>query len=447
MKILVCNAGSSSLKFSLFEAETELLLAEGSIDWTNQPTRLVFRRRGHPESRKELHLREHAAAGRHILAELVAGPDPVVRRVEEINGVAHRVVHGGPHYTSAVLITAEVIGSLEKLSELAPLHNPASVEAIRVAQALLPGVPQVAAFDTAFHRTMPEAARTYAIPRKWTQEWGICRYGFHGLSHAYCAARAAEMLDRSDARLIIAHLGNGASVSAVRGGKCQDTSMGFTPLEGVVMGSRSGSVDPGLLIYLLRRKGLSSVRLDHALNYESGLLGLSGFSGDMRKILEKSDDCPEARLALEVYVHRLRQTIGAMAASLGGVDALVFTAGVGENSARVRALVCENLGYLDLDLNPGSNERCQPDSDIARFGSPGRILVIATREDLTIMRETCGLLRSQRAEGQGRKSHNERASEPHAFRKRFRVETELVEHTEQETCRRDLQVSTAQERT
>jgi acetate kinase len=417
MKILICNSGSSSLKFSLFEAEDESLLAEGGIDWTVQPTRLVFRRPGRAEVREQLDLREHDAAGERILGDLLAGPTPVLRGVEDIDAVAHRVVHGGSRYTSAVLVTPEVQQAIEELSELAPLHNPASLEAIRVVQRLLTSVPQVAVFDTAFHRTMPAAALTYPIPRKWTNEWGIRRYGFHGLSHAYCSKRAAEMLDRSNSRLVIAHLGNGASVSAVRDGKSVDISMGFTPLEGVVMGSRSGSVDPGLLIYLLRHKGLSAEQLDHALNHESGLLGLSGFSSDMRQILEKSSENPGARLALDVYVHRLRQTIGAMAATLGGVDALVFTAGVGENSARVRALVCEKLGYLDLDLDAGKNERSRPDSDIALASSPGRILLIATREDLTIMRETKGLLRS------------EAADKPCVFRKRSTSETELVNQT------------------
>ena len=417
MKILVCNAGSSSLKFSLFEADTEVLLAKGGIDWAVQPTQLVFRRPGRPEIREELELREHAGAGQRILADLLAGPDPVLRGTDDLDAVAHRVVHGGQRYTSAVLVTPEVVRAVEELSELAPLHNPASIEVLRVAQELLPEVPQVLAFDTGFHRTMPAAARTYAIPRQWTSEWGLCRYGFHGLSHAYCARRAAEMLERSDARLIIAHLGNGASVSAVSRGKCQDTSMGFTPLEGVAMGSRSGSVDPGLLIYLLRYKGLSAEQLEHALNHESGLLGISGFSSDMRQILEKSARCPEARLALDVYVHRLRQTIGAMAATLGGVDALVFTAGVGENSARIRALVCEKLGHLDLVLDAGRNERCRPDSDIAMPGSDGRILVIATREDLTILREAKALLRSKPTD------------EPFVFRQRSASETELVTQT------------------
>ena len=253
----------------------------------------------------------------------------------------------------------------------------------------------MAVFDTAFHTTLPAAAQTYALPRTWRTEWGIHRYGFHGLSHAYCARRAAEMLGHNGSRLIIAHLGNGASVSAVRNGICMDTSMGFTPLEGEVMGTRSGSLDPGVLLYVLRRKGLTVEQLDHALNYESGLLGLSGISSDMRRILKEAPNSPDARLALEVYIHRLVQTIGAMAATLGGVDGLVFTAGVGENSAQVRELVCENLGHLGLELDTTANARCKPDADIASRASPGRILVISTREDLTIVRETRRLIRSE----------------------------------------------------
>jgi len=395
MKILVCNSGSSSLKFNLFEADEEVLLAEGGIDWTTEPTRLVFRRPGQPEVREELELQEHSEALARILADLQAGPSAPLLGTEDIDAVGHRVVHGGRRYSTAVRITPEVQGVIAELSELAPLHNPASLEGIRAIEQALPSVPQVAVFDTAFHATLPAAARTYPIPQKWTNDWGIHRYGFHGLSHAYCARRAAEMLDRSGSRLVIAHLGNGASVSAVRNGICMDTSMGFTPLEGVVMGTRSGSLDPGVLLYLLRRRGLPAEKLDHALNYESGLLGLSGISSDMRHILKEAPHSPDARLALEVYVHRLVQTIGAMAATLGGVDGLVFTAGVGENSAQVRELVCGNLGHLGLELDTTANARCKPDADIASCTSPGRILVISTREDLTIVRETRRLIRSE----------------------------------------------------
>ena len=243
-----------------------------------------------------------------------------------------------------------------------------------------PGVPQVAAFDTAFHATCPSGP-DLPVPQKWRREWGVRRYGFHGLSHAYCTTRAAEMLGRRDGASIIAHLGNGASVSAVRHGLCVDTSMGFTPLEGLMMGTRSGTVDPGILVYLLRHKGLDVNELDHALNYRSGLLGLSGVSSDMRQVLSALPDNPDARLAVEVYVHRIRQTVGAMAATLGGVDALVFTAGVGEHAAEIRERVCENLNYLGLELDRTANtlasrtltSPCQPRRRVSSSSPPVRI--------------------------------------------------------------------------
>ena len=276
MKILVCNAGSSSLKFSLFEAEGELLLAEGGIDWTTKPTRLIFRRSGQQEIREELKLEKHADAVARILDDLQAGPSAALRVFDDLQAVGHRVVHGGERYTAAVRITPEVKRVIGELAELAPLHNPASLDGITAVEQVLPTVPQVAAFDTAFHATLSEAARTYPVPQKWTRDWGMRRYGFHGLSHSYCTGRAVEMIGRRDLRLVIAHLGNGASVSAVRNGLCVDTSMGFTPLEGLMMGTRSGTVDPGMLVYLLRHKGLDVNELDHALNYQSGLLGSLG---------------------------------------------------------------------------------------------------------------------------------------------------------------------------
>jgi len=393
-KILVCNAGSSSFKFSLCEAQEEVLLADGGIDWIRKPTQLVFRRIDQPEIRQELKLEKHADAAAWILEDLQAGPSPALHSREDLLAVGHRVVHGGERYDCAVLITPEVKRTIEELTELAPLHNPASLAGITAAEQALPGIPQVATFDTAFHATLSEAARTYAVPRKWTREWRIRRYGFHGLSHSYCAGRAPEILGRQNLRLVIAHLGNGASISAVRNGVCVDTSMGFTPLEGLVMGTRSGTVDPGILLYALQRKGLDGNALDKALNSESGLLGLSGISSDMRRILAELPHNPDAQLAVDVYVHRIVQTIGAMAAVLGGIDALVFTAGVGERSAEIRKRVCEKLKYLGLDLDPAANENCQPDTDITMPASKAHILVIATREDLTIMRETRRLVGS-----------------------------------------------------
>jgi acetate kinase len=393
-KILVCNAGSSSLKFSLFDTEDEALLADGGIDWLRKPARLVFRRPHQPEIREELKLEKHADAVVRILDDLQAGSSAPLQSPEDLRAVGHRVVHGGNRYTSAVRINAEVKRTIEELTELAPLHNPASLEGINAVEQILPKVPQVAAFDTAFHASLSEAARTYPLPQKWTREWGIRRYGFHGLSHSYCTGQAAKIIGRQGLRLVIAHLGNGASVSAVHDGVCVDTSMGFTPLEGLMMATRSGTIDPGLLIYLLRHKGLDAEELDKALNYESGLLGVSGVSSDMRQVLSELPRNPEARLAVDVYVHRIVQTIGAMAATLGGIDALVFTAGVGERAAEIRQRVCEKLNYLGLLMDPVANEICRPDTDIATPASTARILVIATREDLTIMRETRRLVPS-----------------------------------------------------
>src|SRR6476620_6951780 len=393
-KILVCNAGSSSLKFSLFDSEDEVLLADGGVDWLRKPARLVFRGANQPEIREELKLENHAAAVARILDDLQAGASAALQTPEDLRAVGHRVVHGGARYTSAVRVDAEVKRTIEELTELAPLHNPPSLEGINAVEQALPKVPQIAAFDTAFHSTLSEAARTYPLPQKWTRQWGIRRYGFHGLSHSYCSSEVAKRIRRQGLRLVIAHLGNGASVSAVRDGVCVDTSMGFTPLEGLMMATRSGTIDPGILIYLLRHKGLDAEALDNALNYESGLLGISGISSDLRQVLSELSHNPDAQLAVDVYVHRIVQTIGAMAATLGGIDALVFTAGVGEGSPEIRKRACEKLKYLGLELDPAANETCKPDADISMPASKARILVIATREDLTIMREARRLVGS-----------------------------------------------------
>jgi acetate kinase len=401
IKFLVCNAGSSSLKFSLFDAEDETLLANGSIDWLIKPARLAFRRANEPEIREELKLEKHADAVARILDDLQAGSSAPLQSPEDLQAVGHRVVHGGDRYSSAVRITAEVKRKIEELTELAPLHNPASLEGINAVEQVLPKVPQVAAFDTAFHATLSEAARTYPLPQKWTQQWGIRRYGFHGLSHSYCSTEAAKRLGRRGLRLVIAHLGNGASVSAVCDGVCVDTSMGFTPLEGLMMATRSGTVDPGILIYLLRHKGLDVNALDKALNHESGLLGVSGFSSDMRQVLSQLPHNPAAGLAVDVYVHYIVKTIGAIVATLGGIDALVFTAGVGERAPEIRKRVCEKLNYLGLELDRAANEKCKPDADISMPGSTARVLVIATREDLTIMRETRRLIGSSISQHRG----------------------------------------------
>lgn len=394
MKIFVCNSGSSSLKFSLFDSESEQLLAEGEIDWTTSPTQLVLHRPGQETLRDTLDLAEHDNAAARILNDLQAGPSAPLHGLEEIGAVGHRVVHGGDRYTKAVVITPEVKRVIGELAELAPLHNPAALAGIKAMEQTLPNTPQVAVFDTAFHSTLSKAARTYPLPHQWTNEWGIRRYGFHGLSHAYCSHRATEVLGRRDLRLIVAHLGNGASLTAIRNGVSVDTSMGFTPMDGVMMGTRSGSLDPGILIYVMEHKNMDGNQLGVALDNQAGLLGVSGFSSDMREVLADVTSRPDAQLAIDVYVHRIRQTIGSMAATLGGVDGIVFTAGVGENSPEIRRRVCENMEFLGLELDPEANQRCRPDADIAAPTSPARILVIGTREDLTIVRETHRLLSS-----------------------------------------------------
>jgi acetate kinase len=386
MKALILNTGSSSLKFGLFELASEQSLADGGIDWSHEPTWLVLNRSGQPPIKEQLNLRGHADAISRVVHDLGAA---------DIEAVGHRIVHGGSRYTKAVRLTESVEEMLDHLTELAPLHNAASLEVVRAAQKLLPKAVQVAAFDTAFHSTLSEAAYTYPVPRQWTKDWQLRRFGFHGLSLAYCTTRAAEMLGGRDLRLVIAHLGNGASVSAIDKGKSVDTSMGFTPLDGLMMGTRSGSVDPGMLVYLLRHKGLSADQLDHALNYESGLLGVSGISSDMRQVLAARDKNPDARLAIDVYIHRLTRMIGAMAAVLGSVDALVFTGGIGEHSPVIRQRACANLAFLGLELDDSANTARQPDADIASAKSNGRILVINTREDLTIVREIRKLIHSE----------------------------------------------------
>jgi len=306
-----------------------------------------------------------------------------------VRAVGHRVVHGGVLYLESVEIDDEVATALEGLAGLAPLHNPPAIATIARARELLPNAPHVAVFDTAFFAELPPRAHVYPLPYEWHTDWGVRRFGFHGISHAYCAGRAHELIGTpgQDVRIVVCHLGQGCSASAVAGAKAQATTMGFTPMEGLMMGSRSGSVDPGILLHALRR-GVGVEELDAALNRRSGLLGVSGVSSDYRKVEAAARQGNErARLALEIYADRVREAIGSLAATLGGLDAIVFTAGVGENSVSLRASVCEGLEFLGLNLDRARNESCEPDSDVATTDSPGRILVIHTRENLMIARE------------------------------------------------------------
>jgi acetate kinase len=368
--VFVLNAGSSSIKYRVLAVETGAVLADGRVERIGVPGS------GVPD---------HAAALTTVLGEIQDVP---------IDAVGHRIVHGGERFTDATLIDDEVEAEIEKLAVLAPLHNPAGLAGIRAARAALPDVPHVAVFDTAFHATIPAAAATYAIDAALAERHGIRRYGFHGTSYQYVSRVAATLLEEpaTDLRMIVLHLGNGASAAAIRGGRSVDTSMGLTPLEGLVMGTRSGDLDPAILFQLHRVAGLSVDDLDDLLNRRSGLLGLSGHA-DMREVIDAADAGePAAMLALEVYLHRIRHYIGAYAAVLGGLDALVFTAGVGERSDVVRAGVVRGLEFLGLAIDPDANAAR---SDVARSispaGAPVTVLVVPTDEELEIAQQTARL--------------------------------------------------------
>jgi acetate kinase len=394
MHILLLNAGSSSLKATLVESADSAVIAQGMADWAGSETRYKYAGLGGKERSEAAPWKGHAKAVQRFILDLMHEEPVVLRDASALAAVGHRVVHGG-QFTSSVRITPQIRSSIGALAELAPLHNPPSLETLAAAETELPGVPQVAVFDTAFHATIPPEACTYPVPASWTSNWGIRRFGFHGLSHAYCSRRAAELLGRPPAelRLVICHLGHGCSASAVRGGRCVDTTMGFTPLEGLMMATRSGSIDPSIVLHVQHHHGLSTEQVETALNRESGLLGVSGRSADMRQILAAArDGHGPSRLALGIYTHRVRQAIGALAVTMGGIDALIFTAGVGENSGAVRESICAGLDCLGLELDKELNASCQPDADVARRGSRGRILIVATREDVTMLREVIQVL-------------------------------------------------------
>ncbi len=396
MKLLLVNAGSSSLKCSLVEQDTGCVVAHALADWAGKTTHYEFHRAGAADLQELVPWRGQTQALRRMLHDFQHVRPAALETEAELVGVGHRVVHGGP-FTQSVRITPEVQARIAELVSLAPLHNPPTLEAMEAAQHELPHLPHVAVFDTAFHATVPEDAYTYALPYNWRKDWGIRRYGFHGLSHAYCAQRAEEMVAQRGGphapspqwpRLVICHLGHGCSATAVAGGQSVETTMGFTPLEGLMMATRSGSIDPGILLHVLQQRGISAEQLDTALNRESGLLGISGISADMRDIqAAAASGEPRAALALAMYVRHVRQAVGALAVTLGGVDALVFTAGVGEHAAGVREAICQGLQCLGLVLDRQANTDCRPDADVAATDSPGRILVIATREDMTMLRE------------------------------------------------------------
>jgi acetate kinase len=393
MNILVLNAGSSSQKMALYNLTYPLPdrpinpLWNASIDWDQSELKITNHNDGIIQ--ESIAEPDRFLVLSQTLDRLCSGSTQVIQDLGEIDIVGHRVVHGGRDYRESIVIDQQVKTEIDRLSSFVPIHNPANLAGIVAIEKRLGNIPQVAVFDTSFHSDLPDVAKVYPLPYEWYEK-GIQRYGFHGISHEYCAHRSAELLNRNlqDLRLIICHLGNGCSLSAVRNGKSIDTTMGFTPLEGLMMGNRSGSIDPGILIYLLREEHYTVEQLDHLLNYESGLQGLSGQSGDMRQILAAiAQHDSRAQLAFDIYIYRLRAQIGAMLANLGGLDALVFTAGVGEHQPLVRSAVCEGLGFLGIQIDSDRNLHEAIDQVISPEESPVKVLVVKTQEDWAIALE------------------------------------------------------------
>lgn len=409
MNILVLNAGSSSNKCSLYSLggsesvlpDTTEPVWEAEIDWkpdTSAADLTVTTAEGKHRRTSTETSRQDALA--QLLETLWSGSEAVLAGPNDIHIVGHRVVHGGQEFQQPLKVTDAVIAGIARLSPLAPAHNPAALEGIETVKRLLGDVPQVAVFDTAFHRTIPDEAALYPVPYEWAQQ-GIRKYGFHGISYQYCTDRAADILQHDVAamKIVCCHLGSGCSLAAIAGGRSIDTTMGFTPLDGLMMATRSGSVDPSILLYLLREGKTTVAELDDILNERSGLKGISGISGDMREIeAAVAAGNERAKLAYDMYIHRLCSLIGAMAASLGGLDVLIFTAGIGEHSAAIRAAVCERLQWLGIDLDTAKNEASPVDIDIASPESAVRILVIHTQEDLQIARECLAFIDPRRYE-------------------------------------------------
>ncbi len=398
MKILVINCGSSSLKYQILDMTNETLLCKGLVEKIGIDGSVINHTKiGQDKFVLETPMKDHKDAIAQVLAAIQDPDHGVVTSMSEIGAVGHRVVHGGEHYADSVLIDDEVMKVIEECSDLAPLHNPPNIAGIEACKALMPDTPMVAVFDTAFHQTMPPESYIYALPYEYYTKYGIRRYGFHGTSHKYVARRAAEMLNVSleDLKLITCHLGNGASVSAIKHGKCIDTSMGFTPLEGLVMGTRSGDIDPALVTYIREKEGLKPGEANNILNKKSGVLGISGVSSDFRDIEAAIEEGNErAALALKVFAHKVRFYIGAYIAEMNGCDAIVFTAGVGENDITMRELICHDLGNLGIKIDPLKNKIRGKETIISPDDARVSVLLIPTNEELMIARDTYQIVKA-----------------------------------------------------
>ena len=397
MKVLVLNCGSSSLKYQLIDSETEYVLAKGLCERIGIDGSAITHQPAGKEKVKELtDMPDHTVAVKNVIAKLTDKKEGVIASLSEIDAVGHRMVHGGENFTSSAVISEEVIRAIEECNDLAPLHNPANLIGVRSCQEIMPGVPMVAVFDTAFHQTMPKKAYMYGIPYEYYQKYKIRRYGFHGTSHDFVSKRAAEILgkDRKDLKIIVCHLGNGASVSAIKYGESVDTSMGLTPLEGLIMGTRSGDIDPAIVSFIAEKEDLSAAQVIDILNKKSGVLGLSdGTSSDFRDLVESGAAGNEmAQGALDAYAYRVSKYIGAYAVAMKGVDVIVFTAGAGENNAEVRAMIGEYIEFLGTNIDPECNKIRGEEVILSDKGAKVVTMVVPTNEELVIARETARLV-------------------------------------------------------
>ena len=396
MNILVINCGSSSLKYQLINSETEGVLAKGLCERIGIDGMLTYQPEGGEKEKSEIAMPTHTEAINAVLAALTNEKTGVIKSLSEVGAVGHRVVHGGEKFTSSCLINDESMKAIEECNDLAPLHNPANLIGIRACQELMLGVPMVAVFDTAFHQTMPEVAYTYGIPYEYYEKYKVRRYGFHGTSHSYVSKRTAEIVGKpyDQMKIIVCHLGNGASISAVNCGKSVDTSMGLTPLEGLVMGTRSGDLDPAIIDFVGKKEGLSLDEMNEVLNKKSGMLGISGVSSDGRDLDAAAEaGNKRAQLALDVFDYRVIKYIGAYAAAMNGVDAIAFTAGIGENNIKMRKDVCSSLTYLGVKLDEEKNNVRGEERIISADDSKVQVLLVPTNEELAIARETLALVK------------------------------------------------------
>lgn len=396
MNVLVINCGSSSLKYQLIETESEKVLAKGLCERIGIDGSMITHQPGDGEKiKQEVDMPNHTVAVKLVIDALTDDNHGVIKDLKEIDAVGHRMVHGGEEFASSVVITEEVLAAVESCNDLAPLHNPANIIGVRSCQEIMPGVPMVGVFDTAFHQTMPKKAYLYGIPYEYYEKYKVRRYGFHGTSHDFVSKRCAEFLgkDRKDMKIIVCHLGNGASISAVKNGECVDTSMGLTPLEGLIMGTRSGDLDPAILEFICKKENISIEEMNTILNKKSGVLGLSGgISSDFRDLGNAADEGNEqAKVTLETYAYKVAKYVGSYVAAMNGVDAICFTAGVGENNISARKEICEYLGFLGITIDDAKNNVRGEETVISTEDSKVKVLVIPTNEELAIARETVRL--------------------------------------------------------